>query len=305
MTLRAKKQQITKKNPTVTIFTPTYNRGYIIHKLFESLKNQTCHDFEWIIIDDGSSDLTEQIVNKWISSEENLFSITYLKKENGGKHRAINQGADLAKGILFFIVDSDDVISPDAVEKIIKWEADLPSHIQFAGVAGNRSFSNKAIIGKTFEGHFVDASSLEREKYNIMGDKAEVFYTHILRKYKFPEFEGENFITESVVWFKIASDGYKIRWFNDIIYTTEYLSDGLTLSGDNSFIKNPLGALYSCKKELKYKELSFKWKLSRLVRFLRISRDNGKSLIMIGKDLEISFLFVFIAFLALRIKGDK
>ena len=93
------------------------------------------------------------------------------------------------------------------------------------------------------QSEYVDATSLEREKYQIEGDKAEVFYTSVLKKYKFPEIQGENFITESVVWFHIASDGLKIRWFNDIIYIANYLEDGLTKNGDQLIQKNPKGTL--------------------------------------------------------------
>ncbi|MEI2533009.1 glycosyltransferase family 2 protein, partial [Escherichia coli] len=167
------------KNPKITVFTPTYNRSYILDNLYQSLKNQTCYDFEWLIIDDGSTDDTEILIKKWIS-EETLFNIKYHKKQNGGKHRAINIGVELAKGKLFFIVDSDDKVLPDSVEKIIDWESKLPRKEKFAGVAGNRAYSNDQVIGKTFTGDFIDATSLERERFNIMGDKAEAFYTDIL-----------------------------------------------------------------------------------------------------------------------------
>lgn len=289
------------KNPKITVFTPTYNRSYILDNLYQSLKNQTCYDFEWLIIDDGSTDDTEILIKKWIS-EETLFNIKYHKKQNGGKHRAINIGVELAKGKLFFIVDSDDKVLPDSVEKIIDWESKLPRKEKFAGVAGNRAYSNDQVIGKTFTGDFIDATSLERERFNIMGDKAEAFYTDILKRYKFPEFEGENFITESVVWFKIASDGYKIRWFNEVLYITEYLPDGLTVSSIKHFTKNPEGSLYACKLELKYRELSLRWKLSRLIRYIKIAAEYNKSVNVIARELDISVLFVLVAYFALYIK---
>ena len=93
----------------ITVFTPTYNRCYIIGALYESLKKQTFQDFEWIVVDDGSTDDTEAFFAE-ILKEEHFFDISYVKVENGGKHRAINQGLSMAKGELFFIVDSDDYV---------------------------------------------------------------------------------------------------------------------------------------------------------------------------------------------------
>lgn len=103
--------------PYFTVFTPTYNRGYTLYRLYESLKSQRTIDFEWMIVDDGSTDNTCQLVEKWIREERN-FSIRYIKKENGGKPRAINYGIQYAKGRFFFIVDSDDFLLPDAVTKM-------------------------------------------------------------------------------------------------------------------------------------------------------------------------------------------
>lgn len=108
----------------ITVFTPTFNRGYIIEKLYESLKNQTFKEFEWLVIDDGSNDNTEEIFDK-INKNNDFFKVRYYKKENGGKHRAINQGVELAEGELFFIVDSDDQLTSYALEYIDKWEKSI------------------------------------------------------------------------------------------------------------------------------------------------------------------------------------
>ena len=175
------------ENKKITIFTPTYNRAYIIEKLYYSLKSQVNKNFEWLVIDDGSNDDTELLFQK-IQKDNNDVKIRYIKKENGGKHRAINLGVELAEGELFFIVDSDDILTKDAVQKIIEWEETITDKSKFAGVSGNRGYEENKLIGKTFLGEFIDATSLEREKYKILGDKAEVFYTKILKKFKFPEY---------------------------------------------------------------------------------------------------------------------
>ena len=101
----------------ITVFTPTYNRGYIIENLYHSLQKQTFQDFEWIVIDDGSTDDTASQFEKY-KLEENFFPIIYERVENGGKHRAINLGMKKARGDLFFIVDSDDYLTETALEKI-------------------------------------------------------------------------------------------------------------------------------------------------------------------------------------------
>lgn len=223
-----------------TIFTPTYNRGYIIEKLYHSLQNQVFRDFEWIVIDDGSTDNTETLFEKF-SEDNNDFNIIYKKVANGGKHRAINIGTKIAKGELFFIVDSDDFLPSDSLKVIDEVEKtiDEAEKKEFAGICGQKGGDSNA-IGSTFDGEYIDATYLQTNEYNIHGDKSEVFYTDIIKKYPFPEFEGENFIPESTVWNKIGADGLKFRYFNKVVYYCDYLPDGLTKM-DNKIKKYPKG----------------------------------------------------------------
>ena len=270
----------------VTVFTPTFNRGYILHQCYESLKNQTNKDFEWIIIDDGSTDNTEEIVKKWLI-EKNDFNIKYLKTKNGGKHRAINKALDLSNGYLFFIVDSDDYLTESAIEKVIKAEETINSNKEkFAGIAMSKGYSNNKIVRTTFKGKYIDATSLERKKYNINGDKAEIFYTDILRKNKFPEFEGENFVTEALVWNRIAKQGYKIRWFQDIIYICQYREDGLTKQGINIYKNSPNGLALYIKEYIHNFKLGF---LKRCLQYEFYSRAiyNHKNLEQVVEDLNV------------------
>lgn len=224
----------------ITVFTPTYNRGYIIGKLYDSLKRQTYTDFEWLVIDDGSTDNTQQLF-KAFQKQDNFFPIRYYKVENGGKHRAINKAVKLAKGELFFTVDSDDYLPDDALNSIINTEKTILDNQKrkFAGLCGLKSYSNSIDIGSTFEGDFLDISILERYKYNIIGDKAEIFYTNVLKNFPFPEYEGENFCTESIVWDRLSYAGYKLRFFNKSVYMCNYLEDGLTHQGLLLYAKNP------------------------------------------------------------------
>ena len=195
----------------ITVFTPTYNRAYTLGDLYNSLLNQSCFDFEWLIVDDGSTDETEQLVKNWLDNGK--FVVRYFKKANGGKPSAINYGLQLAKGEYFWIIDSDDTATADGVATCIKWMESLPKDKKFAGVGGLRGDKNGGIIGTTFDGTYVDATTLERSIYNICGDKSEVFFTNVIKQFPFPEFSGEKFVPEALIWNRIAKAGYKIRWF--------------------------------------------------------------------------------------------
>lgn len=218
----------------ISIITATYNRGNVIGKLYNSLKSQTNKDFEWMIIDDGSTDNTSSLFDMW-KKEDNKFLIDYEYSENGGKHRALNRVIQKVRSDFCFIVDSDDYLTNDAVEKIHQWIKTINDQEIFAGVSGLRQDSNGIIIGQYPKyKEYIDASNFEREKKHLLGDKAEVYRTDLLKKHPFPEFENEYFVTEAVCWNAIAAEGYKIRWFNQPICVCEYLEDGLTKSGANS-----------------------------------------------------------------------
>ncbi|MDR0300038.1 MAG: glycosyltransferase family 2 protein [Streptococcaceae bacterium] len=241
----------------LTIFTPTFNRADTIGRLFESLKKQTCFDFEWLVIDDGSVDETERLFEKWCQ-EDLEFNIIYQKVENGGKHRAFNKGVKIAAGDCFFNVDSDDFLSNDAVEKILNWIKMIDDEEDFIGIAGLMSYENGKLVGTTFDSEksYVDATMLELERFNITGDRPLIFKKSILEKYPFIEFEGENFMSEGDILQRIAMDGYKFRWFNEVIYLGEYLPDGLTNQGKSLYQKNPKGYIHVYSLKANYKEPS-------------------------------------------------
>lgn len=223
----------------VTVFTPTYNRAYILGDLYHSLQRQTCMDFEWLIVDDGSADDTKALVASW-QGEKNPFPIRYVYQENGGKCRAINRGLKEADGRLFFTVDSDDYLTDDAIEKVIRWDGELPQDGHFCGYVGNRGTTPTQTPNRLFPGGYLDGTALDRYD-QVDGERAFVFYTEIHRKYLYPEFPGEKFLTEAVTWDLMAHDGYKMRFYNDIIWIWEYKDDGLTRAGYRVFLENPQG----------------------------------------------------------------
>ena len=223
----------------VTVFTPTYNRAYILGDLYHSLQRQTCMDYEWLIVDDGSADDTKALVASW-QGEENPFPIRYVYQENGGKCRAINRGLKEADGRLFFTVDSDDYLTDDAIEKVIRWDGELPADGHFCGYAGNMGTALGVTKNRLFPGDYLDGTALNRYD-RVDGERAFVFYTEIHRKYLYPEFPREKFLTEAVTWDLMAHDGYKMRFYNDIIRIWEYKDDGLTQAGYRVFLENPQG----------------------------------------------------------------
>ncbi len=228
---------------SVTIFTPTFNRGYIIQRLIDSLLKQTVYAFKWLVIDDGSTDNTADIFNDLIKKEL-PFPIQYLRVENGGKQRAINRAVELIDTDYIFIVDSDDYLVPEAVEKVMKWINDEAIDDSFAGVSGVKGFNEKKPVGDNLikmPNGYIDATNLERNKYGLSADMAEVYKTEVLRKYPFQVYPGENFVPEATVWDQIAADGYKLRWNEDIIYICNYLEDGLTKQSWRLLKDNPMG----------------------------------------------------------------
>lgn len=255
---------------TITVFTPTYNRASLLGKTYESLKSQTCKDFEWLIIDDGSIDNTRSLIDSFI--KENKIDIRYIYQENGGKQRAINKGSELAKGELFFIVDSDDFIVPDAIERIQQeWES-VQKKNEYAGLCFRKvRIGSLQLLGSPFPYPVFDSNSLDLAyHYHIYADKAEVFRTEVLRTFPFPEFEGENFVPEALIWYRISASGLKLRCVDIGIYCCEYLEDGLTKNFSSNLKRNNRGFCLFYKELLYYKNTSFyPHKIKAIIRIIQ------------------------------------
>lgn len=259
----------------VTIFTPTYNRAYILQNLYDSLKKQTVSSFEWLIIDDGSIDGTEELIKKW-RLENNTFSIRYYYFQNSGKQKEINRALDLAFGDLFLVVDSDDQLTPNAIELIYKWEKSVSEKGGFCGFAGSAGDYDGNPTNPLFESEYMDVSFFNRYpkcKPFIGHDRPWVFYTDIHRQYKYPEFEGEKFITEAVVWNRMANDGYKIRCYNDVIYLWEHQEGGLTNEISQILVNNPKGFGLWRKELAEYLQYGIKDKIKMYYSFYCDEKD--------------------------------
>lgn len=226
----------------ITVFTPAYNRAHLLGRLYESLVAQTCQDFEWIVVDDGSTDDTRTVVAGFIT--EGKLNIRYYHQENGGKHRAINRGVKEARGELFFIVDSDDYLLPSSISLLLDNYTPIQNDLSFSGVSGRKAFHDMSLIGKQLDFEMIDCTFFHfKHKLGVTADVAEAYRTDVMKKYPFPDFENEKFCPEAYVWYEIAKAGYKLRFFNKAIVICEYLSDGLTANITKLRVKSPLASV--------------------------------------------------------------
>ena len=224
----------------ITILTPTYNRGYIIDKAYKSLLNQSDNDFEWLIIDDGSTDNTEKLVKNFII--EDKITVRYYKKKNGGKHTALNFGFDKANGNYILILDSDDFLTKDAIQTVKQYIKKYGKNKKIACLSFLRIYDNGKTIGKVYSEDEVISNYIDfKHNKGHLGDMAEVYKTDVLKKYSFPIFNDEKFLSEAIVWNKIALD-YDTVFINKGIYVCEYLGDGLSKNILINRIKSPIGA---------------------------------------------------------------
>jgi len=199
----------------VTVFTPTYNRAHTLERTYESLKKQPLDLFEWLIVDDGSTDNTPELLERLTASAP--FPIRVLRQTNGGKHRAHNVAMKQARGELIIVLDSDDEVLPDAVQLLVsEWDA-IPAQekTRFAGVLGHSVSSSGELIGRGYGASHVDGRLIELVASRMMvGDKLPCYSADILRAHPFPEKPGDNgSVLEGTVWAAIGRK-YLVRCIN-------------------------------------------------------------------------------------------
>lgn len=229
----------------VTVLTPTYNRAYVIEKLYKSLLTQTAKNFEWLVVDDGSADNTKELINGYIN--EKKIKIRYIFQENGGKHRALNKGISCINNEVTFIVDSDDYLLDNAIENITKYYEKYKTNNKICGFSFLRCFPDMRINGMKFkEDEYISDYISCRLNEKVVGDKAEAYITKYLKKTPFLEVENEKFLFEDYVWMKLAMK-YDTVHINVPIYVGDYLSDGLTKNITKTKVKSPKGMMERAK----------------------------------------------------------
>jgi glycosyltransferase involved in cell wall biosynthesis len=210
-----------------TVFTPTFNRAHTIHRVFDSLRAQTLRDFEWLVVDDGSTDNTSELIASWAKTAD--FPIRYFKQDHLGKHFAQNLALQYARGRFFLPLSSDDAAVPTALERMAHHWNTIPvaDRAHFSGVDGLCRSQRGQIIGDRFPSDPFDVTLRDRRYiHKLRGEKWGFTLTEIVRRFPFPEIEGTHFTPEGLVWLDIAKT-YKSRCVNEI-FRTYYVDDGET-----------------------------------------------------------------------------
>lgn len=259
----------------ITVFTPTYNRAHLLKRLYTSLCNQKFSDFEWIIVNDGSTDETEKVIQSFIN--ENKIKINYLFQQNLGKHTAINKAVNIAKGNYFFIVDSDDFLPNDSLLLLNSLIPKCNLDNNLAGIVGRKHYQDGKLIGSKIGSDFIGTTFEIRYKKKISGDFGELFKTDILKKFPFPQIENEKFCPESLVWNRISRN-YKFIFCDLNIYTVEYQLDGLTSKIVKIRMNAPIASMLTYSELISYK-IPIGEKLKGTINFWRFSFNSNWSFI--------------------------
>lgn len=226
--------------PNITIFTPTFNRGYLLSRLYNSLLLQKDKNFEWLIIDDGSTDNTVEIVEAF--TKDNIINIRYILQKNKGKHAAMNHAFREAAGKYFVCIDSDDYLVVDAIENINLLVSRIDKNEDLAGVVGMAQTTDGQILGKAPRKDIVSNTMEIRDHYHVQGEP-EIYKTNYLRNIEFPIFEDEKFLTEAYV-FDLLTIRHPLLYTNIPLIVKEFQDDGLTRKEPMLRINNPIGTLH-------------------------------------------------------------
>lgn len=213
---------------TFTVLTPTYNRADTLHRVYESLRRQTCQEFEWLVIDDGSTDRTHEAVQSWQARAD--FPIRYVWQKNQHKKTAFNRGVREARGEFVVTLDSDDEIPPDALQILKDAWSDIPldQRERYVAVTGLCARPDGSMVGDRFPQDVFDASAVELYfRHRIKGEKFGSLRTAVLRRFPFPE-DVAGFVPESLIWWAIARAGYQNRCINRVVRIYYPSADGLS-----------------------------------------------------------------------------
>ncbi|SFD07651.1 glycosyltransferase family 2 protein [Algibacter pectinivorans] len=257
---------------TITVFTPTYNRAYCLNKCYDSLVNQSNQDFLWLIIDDGSSDNTKDVVESWI--KEAKISIQYHYQENQGMHGGHNAAYRLIETPLNVCIDSDDYMADEAIENILENWKKIKDKPNFAGLVGLDADESGTIIGTKIPEHLKETTLYQLyNTHKVLGDKKLVLRTDVVKKYPpYPIFEGERFVPLGYLYQLIDQD-YKLFPVNEVFCIVEYMQDGSSMNMLKQYRRHPQGFAFSRKSRMKLAE-NFKDKFKNAIHYVSSSLFN-------------------------------
>ncbi|MFJ7756099.1 glycosyltransferase family 2 protein [Peribacillus muralis] len=233
---------------TLTVFTPTYNRAYCLEICYQSLVSQDNKDFNWLIIDDGSTDGTKEIVSGWI--QEKKIDITYFHQENQGMHGAHNTAYNLIETELNVCIDSDDYMAKGAVENILSfWKKHGSDNV--SGIAALDATIDHKIIGSRLPEGMDSATLFDLyNKHGVTGDKKLVYRTELTKLYPYPVFKNEKYVGLAYKYYMLDKQ-YEMLLMNEVLCHVEYLADGSSLNMYKQYRKNPRGFSFYRKELMK------------------------------------------------------
>lgn len=263
----------------VSVITATYNRAHTLPYGYASLQEQTFRDFEWIVVDDGSTDSTPQLIQEWRAHSS--FPIMYVRQENLGKHVARNRAVEIAHGRFAVDLDSDDWLTPNALQRLRQvWDSIPPQcRDSFVGVAGRDSFTDGTKVGPDLPTHFLDSDEIElRWRFRITSDNTGLNRIDTLRAFPAPEFENEKYVPDAVAINRIARQ-YKTRYFDEIVAVANYQKGGLSDRIKLITMQNPSASLLYYKELLDVSDrLNGRARFRASANFVRFSLHDGRPL---------------------------
>lgn len=254
----------------LTIFTPAYNRAYTINKCYESLKRQSCKDFEWLVIDDGSSDNTRELIEEWMK-ETTDFKIRYIYQENQGMHGAHNIAYENITTELNVCIDSDDYMPDNAVEKIKEVWKNVRNNKKISGIIALDADENGKVIGDRLP-EDIKTDTLFDLSYNkgIVGDKKLVYRSELTKKYPYPLYEGEKYVGLAYKYYKLDQE-YELLLMNEVLCIVEYMEDGSSLNMFKQYMNNPKGFAFYRIENMKNPKGSLKYKFKECIHYVSSS----------------------------------
>ncbi|MCF7560785.1 glycosyltransferase family 2 protein [Sabulilitoribacter multivorans] len=287
---------------TITVFTPSFNRAYCLDQCYQSLVNQTNKDFIWLIIDDGSTDNTKELVQSWI--DENKIDIQYHFQENQGMHGGHNAAYRLINTTLNVCIDSDDFMPNDAIEKILLNWKKIANKQHFAGLVGLDADKAGTIIGTKIPSKLNETTLYDLyNKYHVLGDKKLVLRTEVVKQYPpYPIFKEERFVPLGYLYQLIDQD-YKLFPVNEVFCIVEYMQDGSSMNMLKQYRRHPRGFAFSRKSRMQLAQ-NFKDKFKNAIHYVSSSMfiKNGRFLMESPKKLTTILAIPFGVLLNLYIR---
>lgn len=252
----------------LTVFTPTYNRAYCLEKCYESLIRQTSKDFIWLVIDDGSTDRTKDLIESW--KKENKIEIDYHWQENQGMHGAHNTAYELIQTELNVCIDSDDYMPDDAVEKINSFWMKYGNN-QVSGLIGLDAFADRKIIGTKLPSHLKTSTLFDLYyKHGVTGDKKLVYRTKLTKHFPYPVFQNEKYVGLAYKYYRLDCQ-YELLLMNEVVCCVEYLPDGSSRNMLRQYRRNPNGFAFYRKELMKLPFVNHSFKFRQAIHYVSSS----------------------------------